>query len=200
MRTIALALGLSLLIPLVNGCAFGTRHATLVYPPATGTAASTNAPPPATLGKVALGTFSDERADKVLVGYVRNGYGMKTAEVHLDSDVVPFINDAVRYELQQAGWEIVDPPTTTNADLPVISGEVLVLHCDAFMSYEGEATVLIHATRNGHEVFKKTYSGTGGGHMNWGMTGKSYGLAISEAVQDALLGLTRDMPAIVRQE
>jgi hypothetical protein len=200
MRTVAIVLGLSLLVPWVNGCAFGTRHATLIYPPASGITVATNAPPQAQLGKVSVGTFSDERAEKVVIGYVRNGYGMKTAEVHLDSDVVPFINAAVQHELKQAGWEIVDQQTATNSNIPVISGEVLVLHCDAYMSYEGDATVMIHATRNGHEVFKKTYSGNGGGHMNWGMTGKSYGIAISEAVQEALLNFVRDMPTIMRQE
>jgi len=200
MRTLSIILGLSFLVPLVNGCAFGTRHATLVYPPASRFAASTNATPRAKLGQVSLGTFSDERAEKVVIGYVRNGYGMKTAEVHLDSSVVPFINDATRYELNRAGWEIVDQQIVTNSSIPVISGEVLVLRCDAYLSYEGEATLIIHATRNGHEVFKKAYSGNGGGHMNWASTGAGYGEAVSEAVQEALLGFVADMPVIVRQE
>jgi hypothetical protein len=200
MRTTTIILGLFCLAPFVNGCAFGTRHATLVYPPAPKFAAATNTPPQVKLGQVSLGTFSDERADKVIIGYVRNSYGMKTAEVHLDSSVVPFINDAIRYELNRAGWEIVDQQTVSNPSIPVISGEVLVLRCDAYLSYEGEATLIIHATRNGHEVFKKAYSGQGGGHINWASTGASYGQAVSEAVQEALLSFVADMPVIVRQE
>jgi len=199
MRTLSAALGLSLLVMLVNGCAFGTRHAVLVYPPDQN-AAITNAPPPATAGKVALGTFSDARSDKLVIGFVRNGYGSKTAEVHLDSDVVPFITDAVRYELQQAGWDIVDLSTATNSSIPVISGEVLVLHCDAFMTYEGNASLSISVTRSGHEIFKKTYGGEAGGGLNWGMTGKSYGKTVSKAVQDALLGFIRDLPTAAPPE
>ena len=169
-------------------------------PPASDVDVTSNAPPPAALGEVSVGTFSDERPDKILIGYVRNGYGIQTAEIHLDSRVAPVITDAVRYELKQAGWKVVDPPTGTNSTMPVITGEILVLHCDAYLSYEGDATLMIHANRNGHEVFKKVYSGRGGGNLNWAATGEGYGKAVSEAVQDAVLGFVRDMPVIIRQE
>jgi hypothetical protein len=182
-----------------TGCAFGTRHAVLAYPPTSMLKTATNAPAVSHPEKIALGAFTDERGDKVVIGYVRNGYGMKTAEVHLDSDVVPFINDAVRYELRKAGWETVTEPAATNSDIPVISGEVLVLHCDAFMTYEGDATLMIHATKNGREIFKKTYSGSGDGDLNWAMTSEGYGKAVSESVQEALLAFVRDIPTILRQ-
>ena len=189
------------LLPLISGCAFGTRHAVLIYPPSlySKTAVATNAPPSIHLGKVSLGNFSDERADKVVIGYVRNGYGIRTAEIHLDSAAEPFMTNAVQYELEKAGWEVVDQQTATNSDIPIISGEILVLHCDAYFSYEGDATLIIHATRNGHEVFKKTYSGNGGGDMNWAMTGEGYGKAVSQSVQEALLNFVRDLPVIIRQ-
>jgi len=182
-----------------NGCAFGTRHAVLTYPPASSMKASTNSPFVIHPEKIALGVFTDERGDKTIIGYVRNGYGMKTAEVHLDSDVVPFINDAVRYELRKAGWETAAVSMATNADIPVISGEVLVLHCDAMLSYEGDATLMIHATKNGRETFRKTYSGNGGGDLNWAMTNEGYGKAVSESVQEALQAFVRDIPTILRQ-
>ncbi|HTY87153.1 MAG TPA: hypothetical protein VMB80_06785 [Candidatus Acidoferrum sp.] len=194
-----MALSLLALLTLVNGCAFGTRHAVLVYPPEP-SAAATNAPPPATAGKVALGTFADSRSDKLVLGFVRNGYGSKTAEVQCDTNVVPFITDAVRYELQQAGWEIVDLSTATNSSVPVISGEMLVLHCDAFMSYEGNASLSFSVTRDGREIFKKTYGGEAGGGLNWAMTGKSYGKTVSKAVQDALLSFVRDLPTAIPPE
>ncbi len=200
MKTALIILGLFGLVPFINGCAFGTRHATLVYPPAAGMVVVSNTPPRTPLGQVSVGTFSDERPDKVLIGYVRNGYGIQTAEIQLGSGVEPVITDAVRYELKQAGWQVVDPPTGTNSSIPVVSGEILVLHCDAYLSYEGEATLMVHATRSGHEVFKKVYSGRGGGNLNWAATGEGYGRAVSQAVQDAVLGFVRDMPVIIRQE
>ena len=66
---------------LVAGCAFGERQASLGYPPAADEAviSSAEAAPMSRGGTVYIADFDDVRSDKMLVGHVRNGFGMKTA-------------------------------------------------------------------------------------------------------------------------
>ncbi len=75
----------ALLALVLGGCAFSTRNATLIYPPApSGHAvgsAHADTPAAATHGTIALLPFADRRADPSSVGTVRSGLGMKTAPV-----------------------------------------------------------------------------------------------------------------------
>jgi hypothetical protein len=198
-RTIAsitsLTITLSCLV-LTPGCAFGTRHVKISYPPAGSQQAKTDliSAPAGSKGEIILQPFTDDRADKRLVGHVRNGYGMKTATVVSESDLTQLLNEAVRVELVQAGWVVLGSDATST-NTPTIGGALVKLYCDAYMSYEGTASIYVRVTREGKEVFRKTYEGEGSAGMNWAMTSSSYGNSLSLAIQDALESLKRDLPA-----
>ena len=106
---VAIATALASLL-VTNGCAFGTRQATLEYPPKklaeTYAREQTSLSPSANIPKIVLIPLTDERADKVNVGEVQNGWGMRTADVMSKNDVVPWINDAIKLELERAGYAV----------------------------------------------------------------------------------------------
>jgi hypothetical protein len=158
----------------VNGCAFGTRQAALEYPPKKlsetyareqgSSSSSTNAP------RIVLVPFTDERADKVNIGEVRNGWGMHTADVVSKNDVVQWINDAIKLELERAGYAVsVGQGGSPSKDDAVLSGQILTVFCKALFSYEGEVSLFVTLERNGKEM-KRRYTGEGSAGMNLALT------------------------------
>lgn len=104
------AIYLTLCLLWQGGCAFGTRHVNLTYPPdnkaslGTATAEATEAEGS---GKPILFVkFSDMRGDREKVGHVRNGFGMKTAKVVADNDVTQWVNQAILQQLKQVGFKV----------------------------------------------------------------------------------------------
>lgn len=193
--------GMGLILAMTSGCAFGTRHAKVTYPPASVTAkSSTNAPAAGVTGRIALEPFDDVRADKQIVGHVRNGFGMKTADVVCDDqDIAALVNTALRGELQKAGYEVLEAGSPAAGDAPVLGGSLTTLYCDAYMNYDGSATLVVHLSRAGNVVFKKTYEGKGSSGMNWAATGSGYGDSLSLAVVDVIAVMMRDLPTALRQ-
>ncbi len=184
-----------------SGCAFGTRLAKITYPPTGSQNEKTGliTAPAGSQGEIVLQQFSDDRADKTIVGHVRNGYGMKTAKVVGQPDLTDVVNEAVRSELVRAGYVVQGAGAATATNTPVISGALVKLYCDAYMSYEGSASIYVRITRDGKEILRKTYEGEGSAGMNWAMTGASYGISLSLAIQDTLEKLKRDLPAALKQ-
>jgi hypothetical protein len=202
MKTMIRAVSLSGLLSfllLTSGCAFGTRHAKLTYPPgALSEKAATNACPAGSKGRIVLQRFSDDRANKRLVGHVRNGWGMKTAEVVSDDgDLSDLITGAVRSELQKAGYEVLSDAAA--GGLPQLAGGLTAMYCDAYLTYEGKATLVVRVNRDGNEVFKRTYEGQGSAGLNWTMSSASYGKSLSVALQEAILALVADLPTALKQ-
>ena len=186
-----------------SGCAFGTRHADIAYPPP-GVDEDTNAvtaisAPPGSRCPIALRPFTDDRADKRVVGHVRNGFGMKTAEVVGPDDLSTVVTEAVRDELTRAGYQVYQASTCTNPNTPVISGSLVEVYCDAYMSYEGTVDLFVWLSRDGKEFYQKTYMGKGSVGANWMSTGQSYGKSLSLALKDALESMKRDLPMALVQ-
>lgn len=173
---------------LVAGCAFGERQARLGYPPVAGdgTMASAQAAPVVSSGRgiVKIGTFQDIRSQKKVVGHVRNGFGMKTAEVVPQRDVTEWVREALAYELKAAGYNVVE--VASSMDAPTISGAIVRVYCDAYFTYDGEVTLSIETEKAGQRLAKNAYTGSGSAGMNWGATGDSYSESLSLALQMAL--------------
>ena len=173
---------------LLSGCAFGERQASLGYPPAEdanagGTAQA--APAPTARGTVYLETFNDVRSDKTVVGHVRNGFGMKTAEVVAQKDVPAWVREALVYELEAAGYRVQD-----GGDVPVgaatMSGDILRVYCDAYFTYDGEVTLRIETSKDGQALMNQTFTGTGSAGISWAATGDSYSQSLSLALRATL--------------
>lgn len=197
----ALVALLGLIVTFTSGCAFGTRHATLTYPPDVKAGkVSTNTMPAGVHGRIVVLPFEDERADKRLVGHVRNGFGMKTAEVVSDqSDLGPLVTEAVRGECIKAGYEVVNPAEAAGGELPALSGSLTKAYCDAYLTYDGGVAITIRVKRAGLEEFKRSYEGKGSVGMNWGASGASYGRSLSLALVDAIEAMKRDLPTALKQ-
>lgn len=180
------------------GCAFGTRHAHLVYPPPansaeSGAAVAEAAPAPGGFPIILL-RFNDLRSDKSVVGTVRNGFGMRTAKVVADNDVAGWVTDAVGQELEQAGYRVTVVHVAENdSGPPVLSGDVLKVFGDAYLVYTGEVTFRAKVTRDGHEIHAAEYTSKKSGGLNATASADSYANALAAALADDIAQLLADL-------
>ena len=127
-----------LVVIVLAGCAFGTRNATLIYPPkaesgAAPVAQAATKPAPQNV-QIALVPFSDERTDKKVVGTMRNGFGMRTADVIAMNSVPDWVTQAIRTELENSGYSVTTVASGDSAAgaSAVVSGEILNVFCDMY--------------------------------------------------------------------
>jgi len=180
---------LSAFFLLLTGCAFGTRQPTLTYPPQAASgetgvahAASPPAQKPVT---IVLRKFTDQRSDRRVVGTVRNGFGMKTADVVPTNDVADWVTEAIRSELQSSGYTVLDA-AAADSESAVVSGEILNVFCDMYMSYTGQVSLLARVSRGEKELFNRHYAGEGSTGLAWAATADSYNQSLALALAAAL--------------
>ncbi len=190
-----------LLAGLLAGCAFGTREATLVYPPPPdGEAKSAVAkvlPPVARETKIHLRQFTDERSDKKVVGTVRNAYGMRTADVVAKNGVTAWVTDAIALELKKRGFTVApgDAKLPPEAGSIVMGGEILNVFCDMYFSYTGQVSLLVRVTDSSGEVLTRHYAGEGSAGIAFAMTSESFAASLSLALAAALEKMMADLDA-----
>ncbi len=169
-------------IPSLAGCAFGTRKPILSYSPIT-------SPRPAKGIAVQVAPLRDGRFEKELIGYMRNGYGMRTAKVVTETNISTWVTDALKAELTNAGY------TVTEGSGPVtINGEVLQVFCDAYLQYEGKVELSLTVRRGSEVLLQKKYQGTSES-LNLAGTSKSYALTLEKSLQSALRDVIREIDA-----
>lgn len=188
----------------VAGCAFGNRNATLIYPPKAESGAvpvAQAATRPASKNvQINLGSFTDQRTDKKVVGTMRNGFGMRTADVVAMNSVPDWVAQAIKMELENSGYSVV---TVTAGDSaagasPLVSGEILNVFCDMYMSYTGQVSLLAKVSKGGKDVLNKHYSGEGSAGLAFAGTAESFAqslsLALAVAVKQFVAELDRSLP------
>ncbi len=186
-----------------TGCAFGNRHATLVYPPEEeskdpGPGVAEASPAPAVTGEpIILLQFADKRSKGRVIGEVQNGFGMHTADVVTEDSVAEWVTGALEMELRKAGYEVIDGEDLESpATGPVVIGEVLAVYCTAYWSYDGEVSFVASVKEGGKEILKKQYTGKGSAGTNWTATARSYAQSLSLALADAIGSLVDDLNAV----
>jgi hypothetical protein len=158
------------------GCAFGNRTARLTYPPADSSAQ------PEVAASVALLPPDDQRPEpRNVVGYVRNGLYMHTADVETNDDVKAWVAAALTTELRRAGIAVGDAAPGR----PVVAVTVFEVHSNAYFSYSAKVVLDIAVRREGAPDAKKRIEGEGGSGVNWASTGDSHADALADAVRDA---------------
>lgn len=188
-----------LLAILLTSCAFGTRQPTLTYPPATetGSTPETQVATPAEPKHVTilLKEFRDERSDKSVVGTVRNGFGMRTADVVPTNSVPDWITQAIALELKDVGYPVIrdDQRTSGNPNEVVVSGEILNVFCDMYMSYTGQVSLVAKVSNNSGEVLNRHYAGEGSAGLAWAATGESYAQSLALALRSAIRKFVADL-------
>lgn len=186
MRTKLFAMLLvSVLLLDINGCAFGTRRPILEYSPITSIRPSNNI----VLQVIQL---EDNRSDKNIIGNVRNAWGMKTADVVTDTNISRWITSALKSELKNAGYTVVDENSENE-----IKGEVTRVYCDALLNYEGEVSIKIVLNRGGEGLLNKIYSGKASA-LNWAATAKSYGVILQRSLQQAMNQVITDVDRTIK--
>lgn len=177
------------LLPLLASCAFVDREAELRYsaPPRAAAAPLAEHAPHVT---VVVRDVVDRRKDTSVVGEVRNGFGMRTADVHGKGDGAAWLRDAAQSELQRCGFDVVEPGR--RSDL-VVDVQLQNAHCTAYMDYEGDVCIAAKALRDGRALVDGVYTGKGGAGVNWSATDESFAETLDLALQDALLQFARDV-------
>jgi hypothetical protein len=185
------------------GCAFGDRDVTLKYPPApaSGSAQAAMKAKPVPKGglPVVVGTFTDSRPEKQIIGFVQNGYGMKTADVKTSSNVAEWVRRATAFELRRRGYSVTlaeSPPPGARALL--VTGTVEKALTKAYFSYDAEIVLTAAIVRGKKKVAGRRYSGRGSAGTNIAGTADRFGRSLSLALQDALQGLIADLNAVAR--
>lgn len=209
MRTLPSAATLiagTLLSVVLAGCAFGTRHPTLTYPPAAESgavpAAQAAARSAAKNVRIVLDPFVDQRSDKRVVGTVRNGFGMRTADVIPTNSVSGWVMQAMTMELEKNGYVVATGRSGTDGQAGAtaeVSGEILNVFCDMYFSYTGQVSLLARVSRGGKEVLNRHFAGEGSAGIAWGATEESFAqslaLALAAALQQFITELDRSMAA-----
>ncbi len=191
-----------LIVTILSGCAFGTRRPTLTYPPASEEPAAAVAqaavPVAAKNMTVVLASFRDERSDKSTVGTVRNGFGMRTADVVPNNTVSEWVTQAVATELRSNGYKVVSGTASDPKDPNALwlSGDVLNVFCDMYFSYTGQVSLLAKGRNAQGELFTKHYAGEGTAGIAWAATGDSFAQSLALALRDALNKLMADLNAM----
>ncbi len=162
------------------GCAFGTRHPLLSYTPVSTSAQPRNI-------TIYVETFKDERTEKNVIGNVRNGWGLKTADVVTDTSVSEWITNALKAELGNGGYVVAKDRVELAA-----GGEVITVYCDSFLQYEGTVTLGVVLKRNAEVLIDKKYTGKAT-NLNWASTAKSYGATLELSLQNTMKQIISDI-------
>ncbi len=116
----------------------------------------------AVLADVSVGQFADKRAtlsdDKgskagnpTYIGTLYGGWGWKTGEADEDKPVADMVRDHVVTALIAHGINIGKSST-------VVSGTIATLDSSAYHNREAEVTLQVVVTRDGNQVYAKTFS------------------------------------------
>lgn len=184
MKTIGktfLAIGFMILILTSFGCAFGTRHVVL-NPMKTSLTLDAS-------GQRASLEVTDRRDPslKPVVGHVKNGYGMKTAQVVADKGVSIWVRDVVAGELKRMGGSVETDGASLDSKASKIRIDVLVFYAQAYMRYGAEVTVALSVNKNEREIVKeKPFTGKATLGMNWGASSASYQKVLELAMEEML--------------
>ncbi|MGN6319405.1 YajG family lipoprotein [Trinickia sp.] len=190
---------------LLGGCVLGTRNPTLTYPPASD---SRHAPVAQAAEKssprniqIFLQPLADERSDKGTVGTTRNAFGMRMADVVPKNDVSEWVTQAMKTELENSGYTVVEgkPQAGASSTSIAVSGEILNVFCDMYMSYTGQVSLVVRLKRGDAELLNKHYAGEGSAGLAVAATSESYArslaLALSSALQKFVADLNRSLAA-----
>jgi len=171
-----------------TGCAFGDRHVTLSYLPADDMTTRID-------GQIAIVTFEDVRPRERLhdIGEVRNGFGMVTADVRIDTkkdqgniqDIGAWVADALSQELTLAGAAVlrVDSVSEASGYPVVVSGTISKLWVNMYLQYDAKIRTVVTITRNGSVVFNESVKGDHEA-MAWFASVSEYEKALTKTLQD----------------
>lgn len=160
----------------LTACAFGTREVNLSYPPEKnheiGVANAANTTAKNGTFAVKVHTFKNNRPtvdpvtsqkkSSAIIGNVRNGFYMKTADVISNQNIEDWVTNAVKYELERNGYKVLDiTPKESASSFWDFQGSTLNVYADAYFNYDGKVKLhLLLKQHSSNEVLiDKDYEG-----------------------------------------
>lgn len=142
------------LLLICGGCAFGNREVVL-----SSMVADSLTPRAAVRAEVIKVTESEDNRglSPDFIGYVRNGFGVHTADVVASKPVRKWVQDILLENLRAAGYNAVE--ANGGNDGLVVSSTIVKLDCDMYMSYKATVNLSVALKQNGQVIFSKSYDG-----------------------------------------
>lgn len=119
------------------------------------------------------------------IGFVRNGFGMKTASVYALGDPATWFGEILRFELENQGAKVVDGPADVEVD-----ARVRYLEVDLYMTTKAHLVVDFTITRDGNAEPLRLH--TYGTKTAWVGSAGEYLAAIRSATQQLMWRFVRD--------
>jgi uncharacterized lipoprotein YajG len=167
----------------LSSCVLGTRRPLLTYTTILPTANKNNI-------TIKIAPFKDKRTwSKEKLGDVRNGYGMRCADIIPQNSVTEWVADAFNKELTNAGYTV-----SSDANAAVnIEGSLLEVYVNAYMYYGGRVRMNIVLKKDGKEVLTEEYFQQKKCSMKWAATADSYAKTIEMTLQDIMMQVIPDI-------
>jgi hypothetical protein len=169
----------AVLISASAGCAFHNRTLHLAWPPPGQELAPA---PDAAAPAVAMTPVVDLRPEPHgVVGAVRNGFGMRTADVDTPDDVAAWTGAALADALRRSGVRVVE----AGPGVPLVGAELRRAHADAFWFYSGDVVLRTWLRHDDAVLYDAHVRGQGSAGTSWAATEKSYAATLTAAMKDA---------------
>jgi hypothetical protein len=177
------------ILPLLAGCAFGTREVMLKNTAIADTTLTGNRN-----HAICFNGLSDARKDST-IGHVQNGYGMRTAEVVALNSIPEWVNIEIINKLTIAGYT-VNEQCTPSDDMLAINGKIVKVYTTAYMNYLGEVSINATITSGSMELLNKTYSGYKKEGVNWAASKEVFGNLLESSLKMAIDQLLHDIDSL----
>ena len=179
---------------LLGGCAFTKSTLNVGYTDAMATRGPLSS---VTARRVDVGTFADKRPETERIGYKRNMYGQKTADIVTTKSVPDIVKEALTTEFRKNGHEV----TNANRDL-VVSGDITTFWFEFqvnFWTVEffGTSTVTLNVTdgKSGTTLLTRSYQGHYTEKSGGGLDG-TWERVMNEALQRMVREISTDVQLI----
>ena len=176
---------------ITSGCAFGDRHLTL------NPAYANDLPSKkVTTSPVHVESPQDVRNNEQpanFVGYVRNGYGMHTADVFADKNADEWVKKCITQNLKRAGFKVATEKVSGKG--LCISTKIHTIECEAYLSMDATIKIEVKLKKSGQEFFSRTFTGKAS-QTNWMASSSEYQEALTNAMQQCL---DKMMPVLIKE-
>ncbi|MDN3508001.1 MAG: hypothetical protein P0S94_03665 [Simkaniaceae bacterium] len=132
------------------------------------------------------------------VGSMRNLYGMPIVKLHTKHDVPEWVTEAVKLELENAGYSISDTPT--DGDAYEVNGKVMNAYATSYFIYHGRMSIEVVVMHGGDEVLRKVYQTNKHGGLNWLAQPKSFTRTLKLNLQEVCRNLITDVNRIEEKD
>lgn len=92
---------------------------------------------------------------------------------------------------------VADP---ADASSILVSGDIPNVFCDMYISYAGQVSLIVKASKGSGELFTKHYAGEGSAGLAVAATGESFAQSLALALRDALKKFIADLEGRLAEE